>query len=236
MNSECMFIARCRVIFPGLILFASTFAFSQDPGAGVVTPVDTFTVIVPLRTLDDIKKDIEMIQVARTRSKARLYEAKEQVLKLEKQIELKEKETKVLESRSDVAEKEKREGDVASLKLQIEGVEKILDLLEIKKDMHSADVDLAEGTAEYCQVAEDMYERESALTKKRQERIDLEKAGMDSTARATTEKVIREFEDGFLESRVQKLKLEERAVSREQDLTRLQLKVAKAQAKLREKP
>jgi hypothetical protein len=234
MNSRSIRTGMCLHVLALIVLAPTLSALAQKPGAAVVTPVDTFSVIVPLRATEEITKDIGTVQSERTRSKAQLYEAKEKVVKLEKQIEVKENEVKLLESRIEVADKEKRPEEVKNLKEQIAGAEKITDLLEKQKDMYAAEVEAAEAAIESYQSAEEMYDQETALTKKRLERADAEKSGMDSVARAASNKIIREFEDGYLESQVQKLKKQERSASLERDFVELKIKVAEAQAKVRE--
>jgi hypothetical protein len=213
------------------IILVPAAASAQGPGAVVVTPVDTFMLIVPVRPVDEIKKDIDMIQAYRSRSKARLYDAKDQVLRIGKLIEVKEKEIEMLESRAETADKEKKEAEVTALKTQIAGVEMIRDLLKRRKDMRSADVDAAEAATDYSQAAEETYARELALAKKRQERTAQAGAGGNRVSLAATDQVIREFESSVLESQVDMLKKQEKAASLERDLVEQQIKLAEEQGK-----
>jgi hypothetical protein len=218
-----------------LATVAVSIGSAQMPGVGIVTPIDTINVIVPGRSVDEIKKDLEMIQSHRTRAKATLIEAEAQVRRIEKQIEAKEAETKSLESLVDSAKQAKRESDVTALKAQIDGVEKIVDLLDMRKDMRSAEVKAAEATVDYAQAAEDMFEREIAVMKKRDERLAQGKTHADSVALSVMDRMMRELEGGFLESRITALKKHERLLSREIDLAERQMKVTEAQNAFLEK-
>ena len=91
-------------------------------------------------------------------------QATDAVQKLETQIELKKKEIDTLEAWQDAADKEKKDVEVAALKAQIAGVEKILDLLKEQKKMHSLEVDAA-GAHDYADAAVSAFEKEMALAR-----------------------------------------------------------------------
>ena len=202
---------------------------------GVVSPVDTFAVIVPARTIDEIKADLDATDGVRARAKTRLENAKEQVRKTESDIATKKKEIDVLESRMDAADKEKKDTVVAAFKVQISGVENLRDLLKRRLDTRSAEVDAAEGVVDYTDVAGSLFEKEMSLAKKRQERASVTASGGLPAALANLDKEIREQELSVLDAQVDRLKKQEKSLSLERDLVKQQMKLAEAQAKLLEK-
>jgi hypothetical protein len=214
------------------MLAGAVIAVAQDPAPGVVTPVDTFVVIVPARPVEEISKDIEVLQMYRARAKVLMEDAKTQVLKIESLIDLKEKELKLLESRMEAAEKEKREAEAAALKSQTEGVERIQELLGLRKEMHEASIAAAEAVVAYVGAAEDTYEQEIVLAKKRGERTAQAGSGGAAAALAITDQRIREMETDLLNSQSATLSKQETSISRQEDLVEARQKLAAAQAAL----
>ena len=223
---------RDIVIAAGLTAVAASSATSQGLQGAVVTPVDTFMVIVPVRPVNEIKQDIQVLDAYRARAKARLDDRKEQMRKVESEIELKGKEITLLESRQDLAENEKKEAQAESLKVQIEGVERIRDLLEQRKELYSAEVSAAEAAVAYAGAAEDMYDKEIALAKKREDLANQPGAGGTKSIIAGSNRALFELENSVLQAQMEKLSKQEKALSKDQDVVEQQQKLAEIQGRL----
>jgi hypothetical protein len=223
---------RDIVIAAGLTAVAASSAPSQGLQGAVVTPVDTFMVIVPARPVNEINQDIQVLDAYRARAKARLDDLKEQMRKVESEIELKGKEITLLESRQDLAENEKKEAQAESLNVQIEGVERIRDLLEQRKELYSAEVSAAEAAIAYASAAEDMYDKEIALAKKREDLANQAGAGGTRAILAGSNRALFELENSVLEAQMEKLSKQEKALTIDQDVVEQQQKLAEMQGRL----
>lgn len=220
---------------PFLVLVATlgvAAATSQGQQGGVVASVDTFMVIVPVRSIEDIKKDVEVLDAYRVRAKGRMGDLKEQSRKVETEIGMKEKEIELLESREDAADNEKKTAEVAALKAQIKGVEMIKDLLELRKDLYSAETSAAEAVVDYAAAAQDMYDKEMTLAQKRKERGDQAGGGGTKSSVAAGNRALFELENSVLQAQVVKLSKQEKMLSRERDVAEVQQKIAEMQAKI----
>ena len=207
-------------------------ATSQGQQGGVVTTVDTFMVIVPVRSIEDIKKDVGVIDAYRVRAKARIGDLNEQSRKVETEIGMKEKEIELLESREDAADNEKKTAEVASLKAQIKGVEMIKDLLELRKDLYSAETSAAEAVVDYAAAAQDMYDKEIALAQKRKERSDQAGVAGAKASAAAGDRVLFELENTVLQAQIVKLSKQEKMLSCEREVAEVQQKISEMQAKI----
>ncbi len=225
---------RCIALGTAILLSAGV-ALSQAVRVGVVSQVDTFAVVVPSRPVEDIKKDIDAVQAKRTHANAWAQTAKDAVQKLDAQIQVKNVEIDTLEAWEDAADKQNHDVEVAALKAQAAGVEKIVDLLKEQKNMHSLEVESAEATIAYVDAAVSAFEKEIALAEKRQERAAVAKSGTAPSSLADIDKAIRALEVSLLDLQVSSLKQQDRCVSSLQDLVKQQTDVAEAQAKIRER-
>ncbi len=235
MPTNCLRMSIQNLALAAMIVLSANTASSQAVPVGAVSQVDTFAVVVTPRPVEDIKRDIDVVQATRARAKASLQTATDAVQKLETQIDAKKKEIDTLEAWQDAADKEKKDVEFAALKAQIAGVEKILDLLKEQKKMHSLEMDAAQAVIDYADVAVSAYETESALAEKRQERSATAKSGNAPASLALVDKAISELEMNVLDLQLKSLKKQDRYVSCQQDLVKQQSDVADAQAKIRER-
>jgi hypothetical protein len=206
-------------------------ATSQGQPGGVGSAVDTFVVIEPARSIDEIKKDVEVLDAYRVRAKARIGDLKEQSRKVETEIEAKEKSIDLLEAREDAADKEKKSAEVAALKAQIEGEERMKELLELRKDLFSAETSAAEAVVDYAAAAQDMYDKEIGLAQKQKERREQPGVAGAKASVAAGNRVLLELETSVLQAQIAKLSKQEKMLSREREVAEVQLKIAEMQAK-----
>jgi chromosome segregation ATPase len=226
MNNGRSILARAILAFVVALLLHELGSAQVN---GVVSPVDTFAVIVPARPAGEISADLDAIVALRTRARARLDNAKEQVRKTEADITTKKKEIDVLEAREDAADKGKNDTVVTAIKKQIKGVENLIDLLKRRLNTRSADVEAAEGLVDYADAATTMYKKELDLAKKNAERASELKSGTPKSTLVQLDQTIREQEIAFLEAQVDRLKKQENSLSLERDLVKEQMKLAEAQ-------
>jgi hypothetical protein len=231
MTTLAMSSLRNILLTLALISLAVAAASSQGTPAAAVSPIDTFMVVAPVRSATDIKQDMVPLDAYRSHAKARHEEIREQIKKLEAEIELKGKEIKLLEARQDLAEKEKKDAEAESLKAQISGVEQIRDLLEQRKDVCTSELDAVDAALEYAAAAQNLYDEEIVLAKKREEITAQANASKAKVPLFGSNRFLFEIENAVLEAQIKKLKKEDKAISKEQDAVEQRQKLAEMQAK-----
>jgi hypothetical protein len=225
--------ARLRqvLILAGLAAPTVSTGLSQAPQQ-VVSPVDTFMVIVPARPINEIKQDIEVLDALRARKKAQLDELKTQKVKGESEIDLKASEINLLKSRQDAADQQNNDAEVGSLKNQINGVDRIRDLLKERQDLYSAEISAAEAALDYAKAAEDMFDKEIALAKKREELTSQVGAGAGKSFVAGGNQALLNFENSVLSAQSEKLKKQEKMLSEDRDVVEKQQELAEMQGRM----
>ena len=223
-----------KIVLAAFIALSAGTAFCQTVHLGVVSQVDTFAVVVSPRPVEVIKKDVEAAQANSAHAKSWLQAATASVQKLDTQIEVKKKEIDTLAALQDSADAHNNDVEVAALKAQSKGVDKIVDLLKEQKKMHELEVDAAQATIDHADAAAAALAQEIALAQKRQERESAVKSKVAPASIAVIDKAVRELEINLLDLQLKSLKKQDRCVSCQQDLVSQQSDVAEAQAKFRE--
>ena len=108
-------------------------------------------------------------------------------------------------------------------------LEKLVDLLELRKKVRESEVVSAEATVAYTEAQEDLYSREGQLVTKRNDRAELFKKKSSPADLRAMDLSIKEMESEVLERWDKMLKKHEDSVSEEQDYMNLLKKLADAQ-------
>ncbi len=191
--------------------------------------VDTFVAVVPRRPIEDIKKDIEQVNAQRMQAKHRQAQAEDEVRTLENIISVREKDLEALGGYLDTLDSDKKSGEIAIVKRKIALLEKVRDLLEIRKKVRAGEVESAKATVAYTEAQEEVYELEGTLVTKRSDRVDIAKKPGSSTDLAAIDLAIKRMEVEVLERWEKALKKHDESVSEEQDFLGLLNKLAEAQ-------
>ena len=191
--------------------------------------VDTFIAVVPLRSLQDIKLDSERAGILRNQAKQRLAQAQEGVHALTNMIMARQKDLEALDEYLDALDADAKANEIAALKPKAALLEKLVDLLELRKKVRESEVESAEATVAYTEAQEDLYSREGQLVTKRNDRAELFKKKSSPADLRAMDLSIKEMESEVLERWDKMLKKHEDSVSEEQDYMNLLKKLADAQ-------
>ncbi len=191
--------------------------------------VDTFIAVVPLRSLQDIKADGERAGALRNQAKQRRAQAQEGVLTLDNMIKARKKDLAAFEGYLDALDADTKAGEIATMKQKTALLEKLLDLLELRKNVREGEVESAEATVAYTEAMEELYSLEGQLATKRNDRAELSKKKASSADRGELDLAIKQMESEVLERWDKMLKKHEDSVSEEQDYIGLLKKLADTQ-------
>jgi hypothetical protein len=191
--------------------------------------IDTFVAIVPRRPVEDITRDADRAKTLHAQAQVRLERAREEVRTLDIIIGVRQKDLESLEGHLDTLDSEKKAEEVAVVKQKIILLEKLLDLLELRKNAREGEAEAATATVAYAEAQEDYCTLEGTLETKRSERADLARKPGSTADLAIADRAIKELEAGVLERWEKSLSKHERCVSEEQDLLGLLRKLKEAQ-------
>ena len=191
--------------------------------------VDTFVAVIPRRPLEDIKKDIEQVNAQRMQAKHRLAQAQDEVRTLESIINVREKDLEALQGYLDALDSDKKGDEIAVVKRKTALLEKLRDLLEIRKKVREGEVETATAAVAYTEAQEEVYELEGTLVTKRSDRADVAKKPGATADLAAMDLAIKRMEGEVLERWKKALKKHDDSVSEDQDLLGLLKKLAEAQ-------
>jgi hypothetical protein len=191
--------------------------------------VDTFVAAIPVRPADDVTRDVERSGSVRAQAKQRLARAEEEVNTLTSVINARKKDLNALEEYLDTLDSETKAKEIATLKEKADLLEKILDLLQLRKKVREGDASSAKATVAYTEAQEELLSVEGTLNKKRSDRAEIAKKPGSSADLVAIDLVIKEMEGQAMERWKNALAKQEDAVSEEQDYLDLVKKHAEAQ-------
>jgi chromosome segregation ATPase len=212
-----------------LLCFTGGADAPAQPKQSAPALADTFIAVVPRRPIEEIKKDIEHMNALRREAKLHLEKAQEEVRTLESVLKARQADLDALEAHLDTLDSEKSVNEIADLKRKIALLEKIRDLLDVRKDVREGEVDAAKATVAYTEAQEEFYDLEITLLAKKNDRAEVAKKPGSAADLAALDRIIKELEDDVLERWGKALKKHEDSVSEEQDLLGLIKKLAEAQ-------
>jgi hypothetical protein len=214
-----------------LILSLALAASLCPPAAGQTTTatIDSFLVLVPRRSVDDIRADIGR---ARRDGRAALDArgtAAELNLRSDALIADQKQLIERLDARLKVAKDAKREAEVVGLEVEKKTAERAKELLEKRKALREAEIDLAKAGQELAAAAERAYGLEAELASQRAA------AGVSDggTSRSVSgRRILREVEKRTLEEMKSMAEREIDYAERGKRLAERRLEVLEAQVKL----
>jgi hypothetical protein len=215
-----------------LAAFLSLAAGAQGLAQPVQTApaiADTLVAAIPVRLPDDVMKDTERASSLRSQTKQRLARAEEEVNALAGMINARKKDFEALEGYLDTLDSGTKAKEIATLKAKAELLEKIIDLLQLRKKMKQGDEESASTTIAYTEAQEEWLSFEGTLIKKRNDRTEIAKKSGSAADLAALDLVIKEMEGQGIKRWKKALDKHEDAVSKEQDYLDLIKKFAEAQ-------
>lgn len=219
----------CMLGLASLLCITGGAEAPAQPAQSAPAIVDTFVAAIPLRPIDEITKDSERASAIRAQAKQRLARAQEEVLTLGSMITARQKDLAALEGYLDTLDSDTKGKEIATLKQKAALLEKLLDLLELRKKVREGDVESAAATVAYTEAQEEVYSLEGTLDRKRSDRLVLAKKPGSSADLAAMDLVIKEMESQVMELWEKALSKHEDRVSEEQEYLDLIRKHANAQ-------
>jgi hypothetical protein len=186
-----------------------------------------FVDVIPARSADRIRVELEATRAADREADARIAEASSRRAETKALIEAKKQEASSVDTRLKQAKKGKQEADKASLEAEKRVVERQREFLERRDALHSAEFDRAKAAKLLALADQKALEMELQLAGRRAERAQV--AGKDATATLTHDEVIHELERRTLEAQRQRAEAAKDVASRDQDIARRRLELYTAQ-------
>ncbi|HSQ76034.1 MAG TPA: hypothetical protein VLT13_10780 [Bacteroidota bacterium] len=211
-----------------LALAAGTPATAQ-PVQSAPAIVDTFVAVVTPRSADEITKDSERASALRAQAKQHLARAQEEVSNLESMIKARQVDLEAFEKHLDALDDDKNAKEIAAVRTTTVLLEKVLDLLELRKNMGEAEVSSAAATVALTEAQEELYSFEGRLVMRRTDRAGLAKKPGSAADVAALDLAIKEMEDAVLKLSEKMISRHEDAVAEEEDLLGHRRKLADAQ-------
>ena len=186
-----------------------------------------FIDVIPARSANRIKVELEAARAADKEADARITEASSRRAQTKGLIEAKKQEEAGVETRLKLAKKGKQEADKASLEAEKRVIERQKEFLEKRDALHSAEFDRAKAAKLLAMADQKALEMELQLNERRAERARV--AGSDATATLTHDEVIHQLERKTLEAQRQRAEAAKDVASRDQDIARRRLELYSAQ-------
>jgi len=199
-----------------------------SPAAGrSVAEAFGFIDVLPTRSSDRIRKDLESVKAAEREADARLADASGQRSHTQGMLEVRKQEISTLNARIKLADKQKQEADKMSLEAEKKVAERQKQFLERREALHGAEIDQAKAAKRQAQAERTALELELQLAGRRADRARA--AGVDPAATLRQDEVIRELERKTLEAQRSQAESAKDVAARDQDIAKRRLELYQAQ-------
>jgi hypothetical protein len=150
--------------------------------------------LIPARSPDEIRADIERAKEDARRAESAKVTAEAAVKQADNWVRIQKAEVDLIKKKMDAAKKDKRETDRITLEGERKKAELLMDFLNRRKNLSSAELDLAKAEKELAEAKQKAYEQEREFAVRREARDkagDAEFVQASVTAADTQEKAIR---------------------------------------------
>jgi nucleotide-binding universal stress UspA family protein len=212
-----------------VILLAATSVFAQDQRRSAMT--DPRMVVIPVRGLDEIRNDIENVQVAKQLAAYREAQASNRLKEIESTIESRKTDLKVTDIYKDDAKKGERQPEMVSLQTESKAGQKAIDLLKRLADLRKAEIEVAQVEGEVADVEIRALQMEDELQTKRMGYDSLSTTGMGDLTQSTAEQVLRELEVSLLKLQQDQAGATQKLASKQNDVVTRRMELHEAQLK-----
>jgi len=207
----------------------------STPSLPALSMTDSLLVLVPLRPVDAIRRDLEALKTRKVMMEADVVSAKMMQARAETEIRIKDAQIQSIDVNLDLAKKEKNDLQKSELesKKRLAKLEK--DLLERRAALRSKEIELAEAARDFAAARATAYDLELALAGKRDQRRDFAARPLTAEVIAAMARVDREAADmerRTLEAEIDAANSKQHLAGKEVDLAKSRKQVLKAQIKL----
>ena len=212
-------------------------AGAPAPAGGAATTVTTsasgrtvaqslgFIDVIPVRSPDRIRTEIEAAKAASREADARIAESSSQQAQTKAMVDVKKQELSTLGARIKLAEKQKAEADKISLEAEKKVGERQKQFLERRQALHSAELDRAKAAKKLASATQKSLELELQLAGRHADRA----AVSDPAAALRSDQIIRELERKTLEAQRQQADAAKDVAARDEDIAKRRLDLYQAQ-------
>ena len=203
---------------------AATTVTTSDSGRTVAQSLG-FIDVIPVRSPDRIRTEIEAAKAASREADARIAESSSQQAQTKAMVDVKKQELSTLGARIKLAEKQKAEADKISLEAEKKVGERQKQFLERRQALHSAELDRAKAAKKLASATQKSLELELQLAGRHADRA----AVSDPAAALRSDQIIRELERKTLEAQRQQADAAKDVAARDEDIAKRRLDLYQAQ-------
>ena len=186
-----------------------------------------FVDVIPARSADRIKGELDLAIAAEHQIDARIIETNSQRAQTKALLEGKKQEVSSLDSRIKLAGKQKQDADKAALTAEKTVVERQRAFLERREALYAAEQEQAKAAKKFALASQQALQMELQLAARRDERA---RSAGDPTALLRHDSVIRELELRTLQAQQARAEAAKDVASRDQENARRRLELYQAQA------
>jgi hypothetical protein len=185
-----------------------------------------FIDVIPVRSQDRIRSELESAKAAEREADARIAETSSRRAETKALAEVKKQELSTIDARIKLADKQKNDADKTANQAEKKVVQGQKSFLDRREALHAAEHDQAKAAKRVAVTEQKALEMELQLATRRQDRTHL--AG-DPTSALRQDAVIRELERKTLEAQRERAEAAKDLASRDQDIAKRRLDLYQAQ-------
>lgn len=212
-----------------LILLVATSVFAQDRNRSALT--DPRMVVIPVRSLDEIRNDIDNVQAGKNLAVYREAQAGIRLKEIESTIASRKTDLKVTDIYKDEAKKGERQPEIVSLQTESKASQKAIDLLKRLADLRKAEIEVAQAEGEVADVEIRALQMEGELQTKRMGYDSLSTTGVGDLTQTTAEQVLRKLEVSLLELQQDQAGATQKLASKQNNVVSRRTELHEAQMK-----
>jgi hypothetical protein len=198
---------------------------TQAAGGRTLAQSLGFIDVIPVRSPDRIRTEIEAARAASREADARTTESSSQQAQTKAMVDVKKQELSTLGARIKLAEKQKAETDKITLEAEKKVAERQKQFLERRQALHGAELDRAKAGKKLASAQQKALELELQLSQRHADRA----AVSDPAVALRSDQVIRELERKTLEAQRQQADAAKDVAARDEDIAKRRLDLYQAQ-------
>jgi hypothetical protein len=185
-----------------------------------------FIDVIPVRSADRIRNELESAKAAEREADARIAETSSRRAETKALAEVKKQEGSTIEARIKLADKQKNDADKTAYVAEKKVIETQKQFLDRREALHAAELDQARAAKKVAVTEQKALEMELQLATRRDDRTRV--AG-DPTTALRQDAVIRELERKTLEAQRERAEAAKDLAGRDQDIAKRRLDLYQAQ-------
>jgi len=211
-------------------------AVTVPPAPPVPTTLDSAIVVVPMRDIAMIERDLEEANAHKVYIEQRMDQAKNLQARAETAIKVKETEINAIEAQLDLAKKMKDEMQKSDLESRKKLAKLEKDLLQSREKLRDQEIRYGKAAREYYEDYGRSFEREMELARMRDRRMQLGRWVTASPSLLTEaqgiDNEIRDLERKTLDAQIQAAEKRKVMAQQEADVAKARKKILESQLKL----